>query len=357
MRLVKAGRDLILQSDDDDFFRFCSSLRESLNDSGVPVFRLVADLNRYYRELNHLAADAEQKRREAVQRYASGQTSLGFAPEPLVAKFLKSRRWGDPQYLPLKTHHFDIFAATLFSSHDAVTAQVRLQSKFPASKAYADRVGELLRQAFGTGERPVQGYLRLADALAIDFNEVAAKLLAEVRHTEDLFKMLALRGAMPGDIGFPYLIDAYRRYAEWMRPLLAVLSEAVCLAEERLPPDSRLGLTKSTEHIRKSSYGDILDCLDPRIRHAASHNAISYDQDRGVVEFGEVDAHGNISGRFELTYAQVSEKAQALLYGLVPGLLAAFGMRRQSLLLLAIQSADYLRLLLLIDNEAGGADN
>jgi len=111
-------------------------------------------------------------------------------------------------------------------------------------------------------------------------------------------------------------------------------------------------MTKRAELIRQSSYADIVDCFDPRIRHAASHNAISYDHSRGMVMFTNVDPNGNSSADFELTYVEVSDKTRAFIDGLVPGLLTAFGMRQQAQLLLTILSGEYLKLLLLNDNEA-----
>ena len=87
--------------------------------------------------------------------------------------------------------------------------------------------------------------------------------------------MLAGRGGIRGDIGLPYLIDVYRRYAEWARPLLVPLSNAVCLIEGKSLPDPKTGMSKRAEIIRQSPFSDVVDCFDPRIRHAASHNAIS----------------------------------------------------------------------------------
>lgn len=111
-------------------------------------------------------------------------------------------------------------------------------------------------------------------------------------------------------------------------------------------------MSKRAEIIRQSAFSDVLDCFDPRIRHAASHNAISYDHEHGVVNFTDVDANGTSLGTFALSYVEVSDKARAFMYGLVPGLLLAFGMRQQAQLMVTILSGEYLRLLLLIDNEA-----
>lgn len=352
VRVTKGDRELALQSDDSDFFRHCAALKQSFDHSGAPTFRCIADLNRYYREIHDLTQDTDRKRREAFERYSAGRADLAFVPEPFISEFLRSRNWGDPRYLPLKTQYFEVLVATLVSSRKTLDAQDCLQKKFPASRKYSERVDNLLGQAFGKGEEPVRSYLRFVDSADINLDEVAAKLLAEAHKTADLFEMLSGRGEIRGDVGLPYLVDVYRRYAEWTRPLLVVLSNAVSLAEGRPLPAPTTGMTKRAELIRQSGYSDIVDCFDPRIRHAASHNAISYDHGRRVVKFTDVDRDGNSLGDFELTYVEVCDKARAFIDGLVPGLLDAFGMRQQTQLLLTIVSGEYLKLLLLIDNEA-----
>jgi hypothetical protein len=353
VRLAKDKRELVLQSEDSEFFRFCSALRQSLDKDGKPAFRRFADLNRYYSELEELTKDADNKRNEAIKRCVSGRSAILSAPEPLIIEFLKSRQWGSPTYLTLKTGYFDIQALTLLSSRKALAAQENLQKKYPASKALADRVDRLLSDAFGNGENPVSSYLNFAESGSLNVDEIAVKLLTEARQTEDLFRMLATRTeGIRGDLGLPYLVDVYRRYAEWSRPLVEVLSNAVCRAQAHPQPDPSLGLTKRCELIRCSPHGDIIESLDPRIRHAASHNAVKYDHGRGIVQFTDVDAGGNRLGEFELSYVEVSDKTRAFTEGLVPALLAAFGMRQQALLLMTVLSGEYLSLILLIDNMA-----
>jgi hypothetical protein len=353
VRLGKDKRELVLQSEDSEFFRFCSALRQSLDEDGKPGFRRFTDLNRYHSELEQLTKDADAKRNEAVRRCMSGGQPPRSAPEPLIIEFLKSRQWGSPAYLQLKHGYFENQALTLLSSRKALEAQESLQKRYPASKVLADRVDRLLSDAFGDGENPVSSYLCFAESASLNLEEIAAKLLAEARQTGDLFRMLATRtGGIRGDLGLPYLVDVYRRYAEWSRPLIKVLSNAVCRVEGNPQPDPSLGLTKRCELIRRSCYADIVESLDPRIRHAASHNAVKYDHSRGMVQFTDVDTNGNRLSELELSYVEVSDKTQAFTQGLIPALLAAFGMRQQALLLMTVLSGEYLSLILLVDNMA-----
>jgi hypothetical protein len=109
---------------------------------------------------------------------------------------------------------------------------------------------------------------------------------------KDKFGRVAKDGLVDGGIGLDCLIELYRRCAEAIRPLLRMVSEAVATAEGKEHPDRSLGLNKRVELIHKSGYSDLVDCLDPRIRHAAWHAGVLYDKDRGVVKFEGANAGG-----------------------------------------------------------------
>jgi hypothetical protein len=53
-----------------------------------------------------------------------------------------------------------------------------------------------------------------------------------------------------------------------------------------------------------------------------------------------------------MTYVEAAEKARYFMRGFVPGLLGTIGMYQELQLAAMVQSGDYRRLLLLIDNEA-----
>jgi hypothetical protein len=353
--LERKSRDLVLQSDDRDFFEFCIAMRPSLDTAGNPSFRQFADLNRYYEDVEHLTKDTRRKTQEAVQRLVAGKRKLMFAPEALVAEFLKSRNWGDQRFLPLKTDYYDVVAVLLVLSKQAVESQERVQKSFPESVNYAKRIGDVLLQAFQPTADPIKSFLRFSEANRIEFYDSAAKLITESRFNDDIFSRLSMNGGkVDGHVGLRYLIDMYRRYVDWAFPLVKMLSDAVCTVEGGRPsPEASLGMTKRVELIRRSNYSDIVDCFDPRIRHAASHNGVAYDQSSGIVKFSGVDSDGvRKFDDFELTYVQASDKVRSFTRGFIPAILIAFGMQHQLQLLAAVTSPEFQNLLLLIGNES-----
>ena len=203
--------------------------------------------------------------------------------------------------------------------------------------------------SFDPLKEPLKNYLRFVDLNNQNLGELSKKVLNEAAINKDTFERLAKDGSVDGHIGLHHVIDMYRRYAEAVRPLLKILSEAVAIAERKDLPDPSLGMSKRVELIQQSSYADIVDCFDPRIRHAASHAAISYDKSRGLVKF-----EGTDSGDFDdfvMTYVEAAEKTRYFIRGFVPGMLGTIGMYQGLQLMAIVQSGDYHRLLLLIDNE------
>lgn len=342
--------ELILQSDDQDFAHFCHSTKEFFDIGGNRVFRQVADINRYQRELESLTVGFDGGIKSAIERLKAGKTRLGFNPFGLIHDFLRSRVWGDSKYLPLKDQYFDVLIVVLSEGNRSADAEKRLYHTFPEAERYAKRITEVLMRSFDPLSDPLANYLRFADLNDQSFNELSQKVLREAAMNKDTFDRLAKDGSVDGHIGLHYLIDMYRRFAEAIRPLLKIVSEAVATAEGNQLPDPSLGLSKRVELIHKSGYADLVDCLDPRIRHAASHAGVSYDKDRSVVKFEGANAGGFAD--FELSYMEAAEKTRLFIHGLVPGLLATIGMYKELQQVAIVQSGDFRRLLLLIDNEA-----
>src|SRR6266487_2655726 len=69
---LENGKDaLTLESDDHDFSMFSLSLHRARDKAGTPQLRPVADLNRYWQEMEQLCRDADIKRLDAFKRIDS----------------------------------------------------------------------------------------------------------------------------------------------------------------------------------------------------------------------------------------------------------------------------------------------
>jgi len=349
--VLKRGKgELTLKSDDQDFGRACLATKQFFDADGGRMFREVADLGRYNTELLPLTIGFEEETKKAFERLQAGHIRLTFDPSALIREFLRSRAWGDSRFLPLKVQYFDVLTVVFVMSRKAAESEQRLYQMYPEANRYAKRITEILLKSFDPLNEPLRNYLRFSDLNGKDFAELSKKVINEAALNSDMLGRLAKDGPVEGQIGLRYLIDMYRRYAEAVLPLLKILSEAVAIVDRQPMPDPSLGLTKRVELIRHSGYAEVVDCLDPRIRHAASHSAVSYDQSHGIVKFEGAGTDG--FDDFEMTYADVADICRCFTRGFVPGIVGTIGMYQELQLAAMVQSGDYRRLLLLIDNEA-----
>jgi hypothetical protein len=82
--LTRGKQNLTLHSDDLDFFEFCIAQKPSFNENGEPLFRRIADMERYYAEEKHLALNFDVEKKHAIERLRAGKIHLPFVPQVLI---------------------------------------------------------------------------------------------------------------------------------------------------------------------------------------------------------------------------------------------------------------------------------
>lgn len=305
--ILTNGRDTLeLESDDFEVSMYALSLKAARDEAGTRKLRPIADLNKYWDEIEELARDADAKRTAARERIASREFRFKYPPKALLARFLASRRWGDAEFAGLKRDHFEIQAFFLAHARQLLSTQKTLYQNKPGAKQYSETVDEILRKAFRTDEDPVGNYLKFEAALAVDTEDALVQALGQHRIVKDTLGMLKARRTVPGEVGIPHLLDIYRRLSEALVPVIRVLSDAVCVAEGRRLPDPGLGFSKRCEVVRQSKYGDLMRCLGPAIRHSESHAATRVDKAAGKVFLTEL-AEGRRRTIGEYTFEQVAD--------------------------------------------------
>lgn len=347
---VTNGNDTLeLESDDLQFSMYALSLKKTRDQAGTRMLQPIMNIDKYWREMESLAKDADSKKNAALQRLTSNTFRFDYSPKALVTRFLASRKWGAAEFTALKRDYFEIQAYFLLHGKQMLSAQQALHRNKPGTEQYSDIVDEVLRKAFRTDVDFVANYLKFQEALASDTDDTLAQASAQHKIVKDTLEMLGGRKTVPGEIGIPHLLDIYRRLSESLVPMIKVLSEAVCVLEGRQRPDPTLGFTKRCEIIKRSSYGGLLTCLDPAIRHSESHAATRVDKATAKVYLTEViDGQRRTLG--EYTFEQVTEMTRELLDVLFPSLLTSLYMHELALILVILFSPEYIELLLCIDN-------
>jgi hypothetical protein len=348
--VVTNGKETVrLESEEIDFCMYAMSLKDARDHSGTKILKPVANLSKYWHEMEWLARDAEIKRRKAILRLKDGKIQFEYSPKALVTKFLASREWESRKCTVLKRDHFEIQAFFLLEAKKLLDTQKDLYRKSSTSKIYCDAIDEILHKAFRTDVDCVNNYLKFQESLTSDIDDALVQAIAQRKIVEDLLCMLSARGTVPGDMGIPHLLDIYRRLSEALSPLVKVLSDAVCFIEGMPNPSPNLGFSRRCDIIKHSQYGDFLSCLDPAIRHSESHAATLIDIKKGKVYLTEI-VDGQRCTMHEHSFKQVLEMTKDILNGLFPSLILTFSMHEFALLIVILLSTEYVDLLLCVDN-------
>ena len=116
-----------------------------------------------------------------------------------------------------------------------------------------------------------------------DSGASVARAWHEYKLVENLRNRLSIQGTIPGEIGIRYLMDNYRRLSEALVPFIRVVSDGVCILEDRPPLQATTGFTRRCNAIKDSEYADLLCCFDPAIRASESHAGTEVYKETGIV--------------------------------------------------------------------------
>jgi hypothetical protein len=346
----KSGQQLQLETSGTDACLYSLSLKRTVDSTGRAVMKQFADLNLNWQEMEWLARDADSKRKVAFERITQSDFKFAFDPRRLLADYLRNRTWGDVKFMELKRHHFEVQAYFLMLAKKMLANQEELYSNHPGAREYADPLDNLLMRAFRSSDNWIANYLRFVDCCSVDLEDHVVQSIETRQHLVDLFKMLAARGTPPGLEGSRHLLDVYRRLSEVISPLMTLLSNAICIVENRPLPDRQTGFSKRWQIVRDSAYADLADGLDPVIRHCESHAWTRIDSRRRVVVLTETDASGKRVPVREYTYVEISKMTHHLQEVTYPTLLFGCYFAELVTATIILFSSEYVHLLLSIGN-------
>jgi hypothetical protein len=350
--LAKGTQTRDLRSDEQEFVDYCFATHKTGDADGRTVLRRFRDGNRYWREQEELCRDFDSKFKAAVSRHRPGKFLLPTSPRRLIIEFLKSNDRSDARFIVLKQYHFDIAAALLVESKSMLESQASIYEKFPLAKRYGEEIERALNAYFRTGPDLLIRVIAFLRSTPVDILDALLAAVRQQTHSHDLYQMLAARGSIRGDVALPHLLDVYRRQTESIRPFVFALSEVIHALDGPRRLDPTLGYEKRVELIKKSQYGQIVDCLDPQIRHSESHGGTEINHERGAIILTERTAEGNRRTIREYSYWEFADIARNLEHGLYMAIMAEFTLIQLSALVLITHSVEYLQLLLAIDNIA-----
>jgi hypothetical protein len=351
----RSGAERTMLSSVRDVWDFAIAMRPSLDDTGDRVLRRFRDTGRQVAETKHFATYVlnAQERAEYLRRsVARFGPTVDSNLKALLIEYLRTRQWGAPRFTPLKDKFFEVQQVLLHETRNLMETQKQLCAANPQAQAYSELVDGLLNAFWQNDEGFMKRSMRFASLVRFDIADAIVRASDQRRHVDELLRMLAHRGSVPGRQGIPHLLDAYRRYCEALRPFIDVLSEMVCAVEKLPPIPPNLGYQKRVAIIKSTRFAAIVRCLDPDIRHSESHMGTVIDDDKANVlltEIGE-DGHRRTLGHY--SYWQIGDMTMELQNGLFVAVLTSFALHETGLLLTAMVTPEFLSALVSIDNLA-----
>ncbi len=352
---LKRGDDVLkMESTESDVFEHFIRLHTTLNKDGKEEFRRYKDLNSYWEDAEFLADLGNTKKPEAMKRLRDGKFTFDYNPIALFEEFLELKEVSSDKYLNLKKHYYEIFAYTLSQANIVMKTQEKAaEKKHPRFASYMKIINSIIAKAFIIPKTPFKSFRDYRRYLLVDIEDLVLKTAEEISHTENMLKVmphLGTNGSVNGKIAMPWIIDIYRRFAELSSKLINLLRLAIELTEGNENPDLKKRFEDNCEVITKyPEYKDLLEFVDPLIRHAASHITFEIDHERGMIKFFD-DRSGKKLFVKEYTYQIIGEMTKGIRDGLVPALLFGIQLNELVLAMLAMDSYEYKVSLLGIGN-------
>lgn len=350
VELRKGTTTRVLTPQESSFVSQVYRFHESLDAQGDPRSRRFRDNNQYWEDTKRLATEWENEKKALGERIRRGDKLKGGLL-PLLTEFLRSRDWGNERFLPLKEQVHELQFEVAYTAKKLLNDQKTLVAKFPESKRYMDEAERVLDAVW---QREPNFFKRALGFLAVappDTFYAIQRALRQAKHVDHVSSLLAQRRKrIPGDVGMPYVLDAYRRTAESIRPFVFSISDAIRLVDRSPPLDPKLGYSKRVAYIKRTRFAPLVDCLDPAIRHSESHDGTVIDHEAGRITLTDVDWKGTRTVVGDYTYWQIVDMENTIRRGLFPGLVAAFAVHEVGILAVATHTMEFMRALVSIGN-------
>ena len=139
-------------------------------------------------------------------------------------------------------------------------------------KKYLDAHNQLSKVLTKNLSNPIKGYHFYKSVVDIDLNEMAESAKTESRYVNQLFGGLALQSPVKIDMGIKAVLDAYRRFAELIKPLVNTTRIMIQMHDGVSDPKPHLTYVQNVKIISShNEYSFLVEFIDPHIRNSESH--------------------------------------------------------------------------------------
>jgi len=346
--LEKAGKQISIESQSWDFIQYAIELRRSADIYGKVKFTRIKDLNKYYKDVNHLIDLDQKKVNNAWNDIRSRGFVFNYQPTKLVEEFLSNNKnVKKSTYLPLKKDYHHILALSLTEASKFLNLQKKLIQNKPNIQDLL-KAGEEITKSFRPTGNALTDFQFYKSFVSFDTEDLNERITQQTTVIDDTVQELIRRKTVPSNIAIPKIIDIYSRCLELSAPVLNIIRIGLEIKNGIPSPIKNDYLTRNVSSlIGDQNYGQYFSCLDATIRHTDAH--ISYKISGTEVHLLDIRTKKPKLIK-TYTFDQIYKMTDALLHELLPVIFYTFSIHEIAAFLLVLTSFEYKVLLLSIDN-------
>lgn len=353
--LSKNGQTRELQSSAEDFVSFAVQMNKLVNSKGEMKLGKVKNAEKYWKDIENLVDEKQEKTRAAVKSILSGQFKFSFNPRNGIRKILQDRiPVTDPDVRGVKSHFFETYASLLLEGQRLVKLDEDARKGNSDYAGYASKYGRILNRGFlGQANKTnmVDAYRKYIEAVRVDNEDLVRRVDEQLKYVHFLQQLLVGAGKVDIENGARAVVDAYWRLCELCSPMLYAAQVAVALSEDGGSDVGQPSLDNSVKSLRNNpETKNLVECVETILRNSEAHCSSTIVLENGqptVVAYESRTYPAREIKRFPLS--EVTDSLNCLAKSLVLALCMTFQLFEYAFLLLVLGSYEFKMLLVTLD--------
>jgi hypothetical protein len=344
----------VIKSDEEDFARALLRFQKIVDMDGSTKFARIKDSGKYFEAMKDFGEDRETKISKALEDLKTGKFPLkgGFwhkVDRALVKLLFEKTSVYDSDLLWLKAKYFHIFAYYLAEAKGITGfGQKEIVGKHKDSQQVTTNAEEILREAFLSQQEsrnPVEIYRKYRQFLPDSLEDHSERVAMQLVFLNDLRMMLNKAGSQEESVRILYILEVYRRLYEMTLPILKLLYVALLLIKGEKPNVCDVSATTIIRVLNENDYGDLVNAINPQIRHCESHLATRIREGRRSVLLTKRKGLRRLPIH-EFSYEEIVSQMRHLYDVVFPALYHAFTIFDGFLKIMLMDSYEYQLLLI-----------
>jgi len=277
---LKKGDDVVvLESGEDDFCSWGTSLHNVYNSEGEPELAPIKDGNKYYDDIARLIDEDNTKIGEAWKRLQDGSVKLDFNINENINKLLL-RRYNkkDEDIIKLNGLYWEVLAYKMYEAKNY--QDLALKFKDELFLEYQKIIDKELTGILGKEENFIIFYRKMNEVMTFDFFELINQAIEQYRFVTELAQRLTKEGPLPSKMGANIILDGYRRLTEIGKQVFLTLYYLIQYNRgksefRKIDYVSLISELKEMDNISK-----VIEYVDPFVRNSESHCSTKLMEDK-----------------------------------------------------------------------------